>query len=219
MGYVPFPSHILGQVIEVIDAGLAFAPSAEPTEKWCRICEFIRSSFKTYPVERHREFTVVYGTRSAEFMQSKFFMAALKWSGTAWRDWPIPLPTTSALVDAIGSGAAEVRKWYERWQRTNEKGTSRSCFSAFCDSLSSGSDRYSGGAPQLVSLERRGLPKVMGTIFNGRRYFSGMEIAGDFESGTRWHNELFELCDPSTLARIPKAQEHHAPRGLGGNRG
>jgi hypothetical protein len=99
-----------------------------------------------------------------------------------------------------------------KWEESHAGGTSRAVFSAFCDSLQSGNDPLSGGPPQLIGLWRKSPPQTFGVIWQGRRYFYGLEASAPAtQDGVRWFNELSEVCDAETLARKEGAQPR--PRG------
>jgi hypothetical protein len=124
----------------------------------------------------------------------------------------LKLPEASALVEGVGSGAESVKEWYRRWEKSDVSGTSRSVFSAFCDSLESGEDKLSGGAPQLVGIYRRGSARVFGIVLNGQRYVAGLAVndAGRFRA-IEWRNVLFERCDPDSTKLLLGAQPQPRP--------
>jgi hypothetical protein len=79
--------------------------------------------------------------------------------------------------------------------------TSRAVFSAFCDSFRSGTDSFSGGAPQLVGLYRKGVGESFGIIYQNARYLFGVPAGPDEAAlmALEWRNELFERCDVLSL--------------------
>jgi hypothetical protein len=94
-------------------------------------------------------------------------------------------------------------------------GTSRSVFSAFADHIKSGVDPYTGGPPQLVGIYRVGPAKIFGTIWNRRRFLSGMEVIDvSDERRLNWHNDPFELCNPLTMQLRETAQPQPRPKGF-----
>lgn len=151
-------------------------------------------------------------------MQSQFDVSAISWDAkTGWKQEFFPMPTTSGIIKAWGSGQGAVDKWYQRWLSTRQGSrTSRSVFSAFCDALAAGEDSFTGGAPQLVGLYRQGMGETFGVIFAGSRYVLGipsqdLPLANPIE----WRNALFERCDGQTMQRLDEAQRHSRPQGLG----
>ncbi|MGH7752442.1 MAG: hypothetical protein ACREN5_06470, partial [Gemmatimonadales bacterium] len=90
--------------------------------------------------------------------------------------------------------------------------TSRTVFGALCDSIASGSDPASGGAPQLAGLYRVGSGQTFGVITAGKRYLLGLCVDDSPAlGGVEWRNELFERCDWETGTRLPEAQRHYRP--------
>jgi hypothetical protein len=218
-GDVLFPSQILGQAIELIDAGLLFAPDAAPATKFKAISSMVRGSFSAYPKEQGRHFSIVYCTREGAGMDCVFHTVALAWTpGTGWSEAWIDIPHVSGIIKAFASGERAVQKWNSRWLKTSEGSTSRAVFGAFCDSLFSGDDSFTGGAPQLIGLYRKAAAQTVGVIYRGRRYLYGSPVGDELRienGGVAWRNELFEICDGRSMQRAPKAQVHRQPRGLG----
>jgi hypothetical protein len=74
-------------------------------------------------------------------MRSTFHVRTARLSGTATPEvagWP--LPSQSDVIGTWGSGIAAFRHHYTRWRTSDVGGTSRAVFSAFADSIASGSD-------------------------------------------------------------------------------
>jgi hypothetical protein len=221
VGDVLFPSQILGRVVDLIDRDLLFEPGDTPDRKWARIVNLVKSSFVRYPPTQKEPFSVIFATREGSGMSAVFSLAKANWlPSSGWSEGWIELPATSGLIDALGSGTRSVREWYSRWSRTDQHGTSRSVFSAFCDSLYSGEDERSGGAPQLVGIYRVGPAKTFGVVYKSGRFVLGLpaDTMGNL-SNVEWRNSLFERCDPATLEPLPEAQRQPAPRGLGREHG
>jgi hypothetical protein len=124
---------------------------------------------------------------------------------------PVALLDVSALTIVLGSGDRVVTN--HQIAARNELGTfSRAVFTGFCDSLISGEDPFSGGAPQLVGLYRNGSGMHFGTILRGKSYYRGLEAAQLSVPQIEWRNELFERCD-SSGKRIEGAQAQPRLRG------
>ena len=125
------------------------------------------------------------------------------------RRYGITLPSSSGVLFSLGSGAKEFNKNLKRYQDGPNRGTSRSVFHCFCDTLFNIKDKQCGGAPQLVGVYRKpGSPAIAyGIIVDKKRYFLGAPIDKnvDFE-GVEWRNDLFELCDGKTMKRLSHAQ-------------
>jgi hypothetical protein len=217
MGQVLFPSQALSQVQNLIEAGCLFKANATPEEKREAVFDVVKSNFQTYPAERDQPFTIVHSTRDSEGMDAMFWVFTLSWNGRRWQEETIPVPATSGIIRAWGSGEAAIGRWYKRWMNTRQGGrTSRSVFSAFCDALASGEDQFTGGAPQLVGLYRKDGGVIFGVIYGELRYFLGVPISNQaLLSKVEWRNSLFERCDGQTMNRLDGAQQHRRPQGLG----
>ena len=213
-GDVLFPVLTLGQITEMIDADLIANPS-DPIDIWVkRIISLIEVALKSYPSAAQQPFDLLYCIRESEFMLSRFHFFRLKFNpfeGTVLQR--IDVPTYSGPVVILGSGSSVVAEQVKKWAASDAGGTSRAVFSAFCDSLKSGADAKSGGSPQLVGMLRKSTPQTFGLIWNNQRYFYGTEVREIAKlDEVRWYNELFEICDPFTLARKELAQPQPRPR-------
>lgn len=176
-GDVTFPSQILPHVIEQIDRNLIFLKEDAIGIKINAIFNSIKENFSNYPVQLNKGFIILHFSRENCEMETKFHLAKISWSpNSGWKLEKIDLPKQSGLVNYIGSGSDSIYQWYRRWQNTELKGTSRSVFSAFCDSITSGEDPYTGGAPQLVGTYRKGHARRFGIIHDGKRYINGTQI-------------------------------------------
>ena len=217
IGDVLFPSQILGQAVNLIDADLLFDTNDCHHSKHNKLSSIVKGSFVGYPIKQRRSFTIVYCSREGSGMYCIFHMSTLSWSfNRGWTEGWLDLPTESGVIRNLGSGEQSVERWYSRWLRTREGGTSRSVFSAFCDSLQSEEDKFSSGGPQVVGIYQKGPSETFGLIYKGKRYLLGlpMHLDGNYD-GVEWRNSLFERCDWRTMERIPGAQRHSRPRGLG----
>jgi hypothetical protein len=216
IGDVLFPSQILGQVLGVVDRGVLFGTSDSPMLRFEKLCKMIRAGFLDYPIQQRGQFTIAYCTREGEGMESQFNMFLLSWDGNrGWQQAQPDLPQQSGVIEVKGSGAKSLQKWNAIWNRTKEKGTSRLVFSAFCDSLASGEDIFTGGAPQLVGIYRKGSARAIGIVFRDKRFLSGLPIDDLAISGEiEWRNTVFERCDGITGGLLTGAQPHATPKGL-----
>jgi len=217
MGQVLFPSQVLPQIIDIIDAGLLYAGNAEPDWKRQAVFRVVRQQFENYPDRRSDPFTIVYCTRFGSGMNSNFHISAIQWKNSRWAEETFEIPRESTVVQVWGSGQAAVERWYQRWAQTRQGGqTSRSVFSGFCDSLANGEDPFTGGAPQLVGAYRQEAARRFGIIYQGQRYLYGTLLVDSALVGSiEWRNALFERCDGSTGVRLGVAQRHGRPKGLG----
>lgn len=214
-GDVTFPSTILNQIVDRIDPGLLYAKDDTPVQKNNKIFTSISLSFKNYPVSQRRGFHIIHGCREETGMKSVFHVFKITWTTKGWENEALIIPDESKLIEKIGSGTISMHKWYEKWQRSDSKRTSRSVFSAFCDSIESEEDPYSGGPPQLAGIYRKGNARTFGIIQKENRYYNGEKI---FDSGVfnsiEWRNCLFERCDGNTMKILDNAQRQPKPRNV-----
>jgi hypothetical protein len=215
-GDVLFPTQTIGQITEMIDSGLLTSPSDTVEECTEQIVSIMASAFKTYPPAAKQRFDILYCMREGETIPSRFHLRQITFDpADAPRISPIKIPNRSAAVAVLGSGSQSVCARLKDWASSDVGGTSRAVFSAFCDSLRSGVDPHSAGPPQLVGLWRKLPPRTFGMIWQQRRYFYGVEVDTTATlNDVRWYNELFEICSPDTLSRMPGAQPQPRPKGL-----
>lgn len=218
-GDVMLPSMLLGQVCDLADAGTLFPRGCSPEMKAEAVFDFLARGVAAYPDDYRNEFTIVYGTREGERLfhgePYEFRLWLYSWRRTSgWTKKWQSLPGKSEVIVIEGSGTASVSRCANAWTKSSSGRTSRAVFSAFCDSLSSGDDPCSGGAPQLVRLHPRGPAAVVGIIWKHERYLLGQKIDMPTSGALEWRNELFERCDPHTLKRLAGAQPQPRPRDL-----
>ncbi|MAX53428.1 MAG: hypothetical protein CMH22_15740 [Methylophaga sp.] len=212
-GSVSFPIQIIGQLIEHIDEGLLFSESDSVEIKIEKVRGEIEKSLNLMPKPQRGTCQILYATRLGNRMRSSFHAAKIKVAHERVSIEEIELPEKSGLIASSGSGKASLNTWNEEWigkpnQDPHQSGrTSRNVFSAFCDSLGSREDPYSGGAPQLVGIYREGPSKNFGVIHRGKRYLYGVEVASSNGlNSIEWRNELFERCCGETMEVLKKAQ-------------
>lgn len=212
-GDVLFPSIALNQIVDLADAGLLFAPNFSPKQKFQAIVNKLNDLCSEYPavsagLAKHT-LTIVHGSRDPR-NNHVFFCHSISWSSeTRWRGQEREMPKASDVLFALGTGAAEFRENYLRYNTGPTKDTSRAVFHCFCDSLATTSDPSVGGAPQLVGLIRKpeSTAFTIGVIHEGKRTFLGAHIDNlrNFDT-VPWRNVNFELCDGKTMQRLPNAQ-------------
>lgn len=215
-GDVLFPSQVLAQIVEHIDAGLFFRVDETPQEKAEKLFSNLKSSFQSYPIQQPNQISVIYCTRQNIGKQPTIYTWSISWEAGIWKMVLIPfLPYKSGLLIAIGSGERTIESFYDKWNKSEINNTSRNVFSAFCDALKSGEDYRTGGAPQLVGLYRKGAAKSFGIIFNNERYLFGLPVNPDAEwTKVEWRNELFERCDAESRIVLEGAQKHARPTNI-----
>lgn len=216
---VMFPSMVLGQIVKAIDVGVLFKNKLEFAERFKIVEDHVKASHKMYPEQFRESFCIFHGGRDGELMDSKFYLNTIAWTkqNSEWRIEQVPIPEKSSMITLDGSGGNAVKKWAERWESSSQGGTSRAVFSSFCNAVYSGEDKFSSGAPQIVSLTRKGAGKTFGYVDKKRAFLSGVEIikhnSDPNEKNIDWVNRYFERCSFSG-ERLPKAQKHHVPKGL-----
>lgn len=215
-GDVLFTSQVLSQVINLIDADSLFEADSTAESKFEAISSIVKQAYSKYPQKMRRPFSVVHCSRRGNGMSATFALFELSWDVTqGWYTKIKPVPQKSDIAAIYGSGEASIRESVQRWKQSEAGGTSRSIFSAFCDSLKSGSDPATGGAAQLVGIYRQGLARSFGIIFGKSRYLHGLCVDGSqYLGGVEWFNELFERCDWETAERLKNAQPQPRPRGI-----
>jgi hypothetical protein len=214
-GDVLFTSETLSQIVDLIDCAGIFDARHTAESKFALISEMIKEAHSTYPDSEQREFSLLHCSRRGEGMSSIFSLFELSWNaGVGWKSSTLPIPFSSGVARILGSGTAELQVQQYKWGKSEIGGTSRSVFSAFCDSIASGADSRTGGSPQLVGLYRKGAGEVIGTVYLGKSSLLGMPADGLVSPDrVEWRNELFERCDGGGKL-LPGAQRHARPRKL-----
>jgi hypothetical protein len=215
VGDVLFPSLVLGQIVEAIDAGLLYHPDASPMIKFDSIRMAIEQSFSGLPTDQRRPMSIVFATREHTNMESVFHLWVLTWNN-GWHVESVQIPKVSSAIKILGSGAPVIGLWGGRWDSSSQGRTSRAVFAALCDAIMSGHDPLSGGAPQLVGVFRISAARSFGVSWHGQSFYHGLAV--DIKVAAiqeiEWRNGLFERTD-AMGATLPDAQHHHKPRGLG----
>jgi hypothetical protein len=210
-----FPPAILHQILEQINSGLLFSVNDNAADRHRIVREVLRDAVSNRVAAPLGPFTIYHGAREGELMQSFFKLWKTDYSAATdkWYDQEHNLDETRSYLARIdGSGQNAIERSGQDWLNTDAGGTSRSAVWSFCDALASGRDPFSGGAPQLVGIWRKGPAQNFGVIWQGRRYLAGLEVpAGPTLNNLQWFNELFERCDGETGMRLEGAQPHRKP--------
>jgi hypothetical protein len=214
VGDVLYPALVLPRIIEQIDRGVI----AKNTPIDTVVMTLLRRSWRDYPQAERRGGQIFLAFRSGDQMDAVFNVIGLHHPGGAGDSWvrtEIPVPPTSELLVATGSGGTTVKSAVTAWQQTQAANTSRAIFSGFVDAVVSGTDPASGGAPQLAMLYRVGNGRLAGIVHDKQRYFAGAHLIGEEELGcVEWRNSLFERTDGRTKRRLRGAQPQPRPPGL-----
>lgn len=208
-GDVLFPSIVLSQILEMIDSGLLFRQNMSCSEKNGIVYEKLCHSFSKYPdIYGNTPIQVLHISRETVFEgYPSFYHYRMSWDrSSGWSRSEKSIPDESGLIAVLGSGGKEFSENYKnRYQEGPNKSTSRNVFHCFIDTLMNIQTNQCGGAPQLVGIYRKPLSSARnyGIIYGNKRYFLGMEIPDNASFGMiEWRNELFELCDGATKAKI-----------------
>lgn len=216
---VTFPSIVIGQIVTAIDSGCLYKNETCSKDRINIVKSHIKHAFENYSRSNRNSFSIFHASRENEKMHSIFHLHVISWISetNTWDDQEIEIPLASSVLRLDGSGTQNIAKWTERWNSSSQGHTSRSVFSAFCDSVYSGEDKLTSGPPQIVSVYRKWPGRTIGFVNNGRKYFAGTEILDDSQGALEnieWRNRNFERCQ-STGELVNMAQKHHVPKGLG----
>lgn len=212
-GDVLYPTLFLGQVGDLIDRGLLWDRGLGANARHAKFFEYVKASFERRHNAPEYDFTIVHCARNGVGLMASFHIWKVSYRATT-RDWidervDIVKPTESSVLLQLGSGCRALDREITTWAASSQGGTSRSIFSAFCDSLEKGQDPLSGGVPQMVSLDRRSDGQVIGFISEGTRYLYGLPIQAHSElAKIRWVDALFQRMSPETGTLLPNAQRH-----------
>jgi hypothetical protein len=220
-GHVGFPTMVISQLVDLIDRGVLFekdAPSELRTQRVISVLKWSQLKHPEWcgPFRLLSDFWIIHVMREGEGMKCRFRIWEHAWKvGQGWSSVEKSVPTVSGVIISGGSGAAPFSVRDKTWKDSDIGRTSRGVFSAFADSLKAGDDPFCGGAPQLGGLYRIGTSHQFGIIYDGKRYFSGIEVSADWATGAvDWFNERFERCDPETLQIKTGAQPQPRPKGI-----
>jgi hypothetical protein len=215
-GEVLFTSQVLGQIISLIDTDTLFQSDSTPESKFRIISTMLKDAHSTYPQELRRAFSIIHCSRQGSGMSSSFELFELSWEPVkGWQTRSIPMPLKSDVAAIYGSGSRKILESVQRWKQSEVGGTSRSVFSAFCDSLATDSDPATGGAAQLVGVYRQYPAKLFGVIYKRHRFLHGLCVdKSPYLGAVEWFNELFERCSWETMNRLDDAQPQPRPRNI-----
>lgn len=209
-GEVLFPSLILGQVVEAIDAGLFPHTDGDAELKLLALYELLQTSVRETNNPVQANFGIIYATRVDQNIYRTWHIRYVV-TGGLWSYEEMPFdPNRSHMIFAFGSGSSHIRDLRANRQQKLQNSTSRFIYWTLCDAIDSGTDALTGGAPQVVGIYNSDKPaRTFGIIHKGNRYFNGLKLAeAPFESTVEWRDELFQRADPESMERLPGAQQH-----------
>ncbi|RWF44694.1 MAG: hypothetical protein EOS65_01500 [Mesorhizobium sp.] len=201
----------LGQVLSMAAHGVVNLSSHSAEKRHEIVLALLAKSISMIRTQYALPMTLFHGARDGEFMASKFrlWRSEIHPTSNAWSDTELVVNDQSYLAAIDGTGATHIQKFEKKVESTAAVGTSRGAIHAFCQSLHTGNDPFSGGAPQLVGLWRKGPAKQFGFCWHGKYFIAGMEVSAGVErERVEWFNNLFERCDGRTGRRIAGSSSH-----------
>ena len=201
----------LGQALSLVASGVVDTTIASAEERHTAVLDLLKNSLGKISTKYASSVALFHGAREGEFMSSKFRLWRTEFdpSRNSWSDGELPVDDRSYLAIIDGSGATKIRRYEAKVATTAAAGTSRAAIHAFCQSLQSGDDPFTGGAPQLVGLWRKGPAKQFGFCWQGRAFIAGMEyVSSEGREKIDWFNHLFERCDGRTCRRVRGSSSH-----------
>lgn len=215
-GDVLFPSIVLNQIVEIADQGLLFLSDDTCQQKFWKVLSKLKESFANYPSEVEGITTdtikIIHASRDNN---QNFFCRTMTWTKST-RDWStsndVEFSDHSDKLFVLGSGKDEFLEKFKSYAESENQKTSRAVFHCFVDTLSNIRDQYCGGAPQLVGLYRIKNAQFFGIIHDNKRYLHGMQVDDLINlDNIEWRNELFEVCNGSTMKISKKAKRQPNP--------
>jgi hypothetical protein len=212
-GDVLFPVIVLGQIESLITEGVLGFQHLSSEGREAEIVKLVKATFETFPEKHRNPFSILHASREGSGMDSRFRLWSLSWASRGgWTHTEIEMRAKSVLLTTVGSGLQVVTGWEDKWSRRMGS-TSRGVFGSFCEAMRSSTDPNTGGAPQIARIYRQGEARHMGVIYQGKRYLRGMEVTDTMDlRSVEWRNELFELCDGTSMERMPTAQPQPKPK-------
>lgn len=212
-GDVLFPTLAIAAVVDRLDRGF-FA--TQPMAAARQIEKAIKELWTDYPDAEQRSQRIYMAFRESSGMHAQFHLHKMHCSdqtGYRWQTSLISMPKSSSVLVIGGSGKSSVEKTQDLWRESSSAGTSRAVFASFAESIKSGSDKMTGGAPQLACIYRVDPARLVGLIFENERFLAGGRLVGhENTAGVEWRNELFERVGGLTKSLLDGAQKHE-PRG------
>jgi hypothetical protein len=221
VGDVAFPSMMLGQFVEALDAGVLCRSDATLLERQRLFGSMLRKSLTTYPNQFLQSFSIVHVGRAGHAQSSMFEIKESKFDKSARfiRSQLYRSPNRSSVLKlgsttvkpvsrALGSGESRFVTEYKKWQRSDSGGTSRAVFSAFCDSLRMPDSLTVGGPAQLVGLRKIGNGMIYGTVVDGKATCFGLPLRPKQDlADVEFFNERFDRVNQRGQL-IARAQRH-----------
>lgn len=193
-GDVQFAQQCLTSICTAIEsdqipAGLKISPHGRA--EW--IEKFLCSRLDTAGFVPQYDTTILYGTRFLWGPQAIFYLTSYTLpvgSGQILlQEYSTDLQN-SAVIELAGSGRPHIRRAVS--ETSDVAGEfSRAFFSGFYDSVSSGNDKSSGGAIQLVCLGCKSHARHIGVVLPEGPFYKGRVYEGS-DTKMLWRNTKFE---------------------------
>jgi hypothetical protein len=216
VGDASIPPAVLRQLVDQVNCGLLFGDGLDAERRHELVKPILEQAIRRQTGAIASLFSVFHGARDGELMVSRFrlwetrYYANTNYFTDQERELQIDC---SYLAWVDGSGASYIKKNGAEWLDTDAGSTSRAGIWSFCNALREGEDPYSGGAPQLVGIWRKGPARTFGFWWNGKPYLSGAEVPGSANFGrVDWFNDRFERCDGATGCLLEGAKRHDRPK-------
>lgn len=207
-GDTRFAALVISQVVGAIDAGYLFHPDDDVQAKLSKVQQVIAMAWETFP-EQHLQYetSIVHLTREGSNVSARFWMqehvlpkSLKRLAMRSSSPHVAPMGEPSRVWLARGTGRENVLDSIDSWNRRySDRHTSRAVFKAFCDAITNGNDKFTGGPPQLASIFRIGPGRPHGVIWGNQRFFEGLPtVSQTAKNGVPWRNNSFEIVNPKT---------------------
>ncbi|WP_124920233.1 hypothetical protein [Burkholderia stagnalis] len=132
--------------------------------------------------------------------KSTFNLCSLSWTESDGKVqatyFPVEHTKPSMVVAFDGSGHRSVKYWQDEWSKaTPDLHYTRHFFSAFCDSIWSGDDGFSGGVPQVAVIRRTKNGQAIGFVNETGTYLKGRPLAAPHPADLEFVNENYQFVD------------------------
>ncbi len=218
-GYLLLPQSILTRATDFIDRRIwPSLATCGPVSRAAMLAEMTRTELRSHSYTLADDFSMFYAARTGEGMpdRASFHLFQVHCSATSRKVdvHQVPIPKVSSVLRTHGSGAESIDHWAARWHASDQGGTSRAVFSAFCDSLRAKHDPRSGGEPQLAGIYRCENAHVFGVVTERGASFEGLlGVQVPKQAGIQWRDELFQRVNPDG-SLLKAAQPHARPEQL-----
>jgi len=208
-GDATFPPEILGTLCSRL--------KAEPTlvkdltgahERSVMVYSMIRDAFDALPTKPGHSFTILHGTREGAMYPATFHLFAYCYQLNDESMTNAVLDNVaehSLALNIMGSGGAIVKSYLTKETKSSGD-VSRAHFSAFCASVASEEDEFSGGPIQLVGVLSIRDALHFGVITPVGNFYRGSSELPVEDTSIRWRNSQFDdVTQHGVLRRRPAA--------------